>query len=150
MVTFLQQFRAARTVPVQLTAMAAAGDAPLVIRPGIQIDGEVAADVPVHLLGEFSGIVRAPLIIVGRHAEVRGRFEAGHVIVEGRVVDGDIFAGRLELRPTSDVTGTAICRELELDEGALFEGQHRRHPDPLAVAGQWANGATVSLGTFGA
>ena len=140
MKTLLQAYRAntgRRSMVSEVALPVPANDAPLVLGAGTEITGNIVSKVPVHVLAAFHGRVQGPVIFIAKTAEVTGRFEAGHIVVEGCVADGDLIADLLVLRPGCDVACAIMCRELIVEEGALFEGQYRRHADPLRIGRQF-------------
>lgn len=115
-------------------AVPAANDAPTTIGRGVKLRGTVDAPSPVQVVGEVTGMIRAPAITIEQGARIEGTIAADVIICQGQVVDSDIFAKRLVLKSSAEVTGEICCSDLEIEEGALFEGKHRRHVNPLSQA----------------
>ncbi|QXL83394.1 polymer-forming cytoskeletal protein [Comamonas sp. NLF-1-9] len=84
---------------------------------GLRIDGEVHGDVRAD--------VEPSIVVISESAQVQGRVQAAHVIVNGTVL-GPVHAGELlELQPRARVTGDVHYKALEMHQGALISGQMR-------------------------
>lgn len=144
MMSFLQDLRSRSgtrsqsepgSIPIsKLTFPVAANDVPLSLGRGVNLRGDLESPSPVQIVGHVTGMIRAPAIVIERSARVEGTLAADVVICEGQIVDSNVYANTLVLKTGCEMTGEIYCRELEIEEGALFEGKHRRHPDPLALA----------------
>ncbi|MEM7775694.1 MAG: polymer-forming cytoskeletal protein [Pseudomonadota bacterium] len=112
----------------------AANDVPLVLGPDIRILGcfETTGELEIH--GEIEGEVRAQNITLGRRGRLSGTAVAERVTVYGIVEDGFIFANRIVLGESCDVTGELYYKALDIQSGSLFEGKSRRHDDPKSLA----------------
>lgn len=112
----------------------AANDVPLTLGRGVNLRGDIEAPNPVQIVGHVCGMIRAPAIFVERSARINGTLAADVIICEGQVLDSDVYANHLVLKSGCELTGQVFCLDLQIEEGALFEGKHRRHPDPLSLA----------------
>ncbi len=82
----------------------------------LQIDGEVKGDILAA--GE-----RPSLVQVGEKAVIMGRIHAAHVVIQGRVV-GPVHAdGLLELKSRASIVGSVQYHALEMQQGAIIEGE---------------------------
>lgn len=85
---------------------------------GLRIDGEVIGDITAS-----EGA--ASILVISEMASVTGRIDAGHVIINGRVM-GPIHASELlELQPKANITGDVSYKALEMHQGAVIFGQLR-------------------------
>ena len=85
---------------------------------GLRIDGEVIGDITAN-----EGA--ASILVISEMASVTGRIDAGHVIINGRVM-GPIHASELlELQPKANITGDVSYKALEMHQGAVISGQLR-------------------------
>ncbi len=144
MMSFLQDLRSrsgsqspseSGPIPIsKLTFPAAANDVPLTLGRGVNLRGDLESPSPVQVVGHVTGMIRAPAIVVERSARVEGTLAADVIICEGQIVDTNVYANHLVLKTGCEMTGEIYCRDLQIEEGALFEGKHRRHADPLALA----------------
>jgi len=90
----------------------------------LSLAGNVRVDGSVD--GELLG---ASLVILGPNARVRGRIQAGSVLVLGAQVNADIDArGAIELRQGASVVGTVAAAEIHMDPDIEFRGKCDLHP----------------------
>jgi cytoskeletal protein CcmA (bactofilin family) len=83
---------------------------------GLRIDGHVRGNIT--LVGDQPG-----MLVVSEQAEVEGEIRVHHVLVNGQV-KGPIHAGQtLELQPKAVVTGDVHYKRLEMQMGAVVQGQ---------------------------
>ena len=83
---------------------------------GLRIDGEVHGDVIA--IGEGRSI-----LVISENARVHGKVKASHVIISGEV-RGPVFSDEmLELQPKARVTGNVRYEVLEMNPGALVDGE---------------------------
>ena len=83
---------------------------------GLRIDGEVHGDVVA--VGEGRSI-----LVISENARVHGKVKASHVIISGEV-RGPVFSDEmLELQPKARVTGNVRYEVLEMNTGALVDGE---------------------------
>ena len=108
-------------------------EGPFTVGPDVRIWGTVGTNNAVQVLGFVDGSINGREVYVSPTAMVTGDIIAKHVIVQGQVL-GNIFADVLVLEASSDVRGEIYHRELDLREGARFEGKSRRHDKPQTLA----------------
>ena len=73
------------------------------------------------------------MVHVLAQAMVVGDLVAAEVFVDGQV-QGNIFSDKLTLEAASQVDGEIYYANLELRNGAYFEGKSRKHPKPRSLA----------------
>lgn len=108
-------------------------EGPFIVGPDVRIWGTIGTSKDVHVLGFVDGSVNGHEVYVSPTAMVTGDIIATHVVVQGQVL-GNIFADLLVLEASADVRGEIYHRELDLREGAKFEGKSRRHDKPKTLA----------------
>jgi len=83
---------------------------------GLRIDGEVHGDVIA------SGDGRS-ILVISENARVHGKVKASHVIINGEVRGPVVSDEMLELQPKARVTGDIRYEILEMNPGALVDGE---------------------------
>ena len=90
----------------------------------LSIDGEVSCDEDLTIEGSVTGfvLVRGGTLVIGTSARLEADLRATHIIVHGRV-RGAIAAGeRIELGPSAVVEGSLSAGQINIAEGARFNG----------------------------
>lgn len=83
---------------------------------GLRVDGKVFGNVVAN--GEQPGI-----LVLSEHAQIEGEIRVPHVVLNGSVV-GQVYAAEsLELQPKANVTGDVHYKKLEMQLGAVVQGQ---------------------------
>lgn len=95
-----------------------------ILGKGSAFDGKLTFEGTVRIDGEFSGEIRTQgTLLVGESAQITAQITASTVSIEGQV-QGDIRASaRVELQSTARVVGKLHCPSLEIQRGAVFDGQ---------------------------
>jgi cytoskeletal protein CcmA (bactofilin family) len=83
---------------------------------GLRIDGEVHGDVIAT--GEGRSI-----LVISENARVHGKVLASHVIINGEVKGPVHCDEMLELQPKARVTGDVRYEILEMNPGAMIDGE---------------------------
>ena len=83
---------------------------------GLRIDGEVHGDVLA--IGDGRSI-----LVISENARVHGKVKASHVIINGEVRGPVVSDEMLELQPKARVTGDIRYEILEMNPGALVDGE---------------------------
>ncbi|MDH4052270.1 MAG: polymer-forming cytoskeletal protein [Rubrivivax sp.] len=100
-------------------------------REGLRIDGHVNGDI----VAEPSA---RSLVVISEKARVRGKVNAGHVIINGEVVGPVVSTEMLELQPKARVLGDVSYQVLEMHPGATIDGELKpikaAEPPPLKLA----------------
>jgi cytoskeletal protein CcmA (bactofilin family) len=102
---------------------------------GLRLDGSIACDGVLRILGDIRGDVscdpeRDGTVIVGPSGNVAGTIRAPHIIVGGRVC-GPMAASRsLEIQAGASVAGDASYRALRIHPGGVLEGSLSRIEAP--------------------
>ena len=120
--------------------------APTMIAEGTRLRGTVAFFSATYIFGLVDGNLdhqSAEPLQIGRTGWINGNIVAlGTVIIEGRV-DGDIrSSSKVRLLPTANVRGLILAPAVEIQAGAMFNGELKplspnkatAPPGPLLVA----------------
>ena len=98
------------------------------IAENTQVQGDVRFSGQLFVNGHVDGSIVAEVeseatLIVSEVGSVKGEIRAPFVVVNGRV-NGDVHAGtRVELAPEAKVSGNVYYRLIEMQLGAMVEGQ---------------------------
>lgn len=85
---------------------------------GLRIDGEVHGDIIA--VGDAPNI-----LVISENAQVHGKVNAGHVIINGTVTGPVQSDQLLELQPKAHITGDVRYEVLEMHQGATIDGELR-------------------------
>jgi cytoskeletal protein CcmA (bactofilin family) len=88
---------------------------------GTHITGEIVSCGPLHIEGSVAGGVTAHELSIGPHAAVDGKVRADQIRMDGQVA-GEVVCDRLQMGPAASLQGRLVCRQLELERGALLQG----------------------------
>jgi cytoskeletal protein CcmA (bactofilin family) len=107
-----------------------------VLGPDIAIDGDLTAEVDLHLDGRIKGDIRCAALIQGETSEVAGTVVAESARVAG-TIKGSISAGVLVILKTARIEGDVAYDALTIEEGAQVDGKFTpRTAEPkLTLAG---------------
>ncbi len=94
------------------------------------VEGTIDFPGPVIIEGNVLGDIRCTSLIIMERGAVDGTIVADRVTVLGEA-SGEIFANWLTLKAACSVSADIFHRQLELEDGAYFEGRSRRHASPL-------------------
>ena len=97
---------------------------------GVRIDGSVKG----HLTGQAPQGQPQPLLVLSDQGRIEGSVTCGDALINGKV-KGDLdIAHVLELQASSQVCGTVRYRHLQMDVGAVVQGQLlNMGPEPVPV-----------------
>jgi len=96
----------------------------VVLQKGCQLEGRLQFEGTARIDGRFKGEIFTPdILLIGDEAKVEGQIEADIVVISGKF-DGEIFAThRVEIQAPAVVHGTIHASILQIEEGAIFEGE---------------------------
>jgi len=95
-----------------------------VLAAGLTVVGDIETEGTVRIDGRLEGSVRrAGSIIIGTDAVVQGNVSAREVVVGGSVQGNINAVDRVELQPTSVVTGDVEANAVLIQEGATLRGR---------------------------
>jgi cytoskeletal protein CcmA (bactofilin family) len=92
---------------------------------GSEFNGKLSFFGTVRIEGKFDGEIRSDdTLVVASGGEVRGRLDVGTLIVTGGVVEAEVNARVcVELHPPGRLAGEVNTPSLQIERGALFQGQ---------------------------
>lgn len=94
-----------------------------IIGPGMKVVGDIETDGTVRVEGRVDGSVRAgKAVVVGKDGVVDGTIETQDAVISGRVTGTLTAQSRLEIHATSRIDGDVIARRIQLEEGAMLNG----------------------------
>jgi len=111
-----------------------ANDGCMLLPTGVVLTGTLDVPLDLEVRGRLDGEARAQRITVAKGAEVLGDLVAHSVVVHGRVAEGAIFADKVVLEEGCAVDSEIYYAEIDIRQGALFEGKTRKHEAPTALA----------------
>ncbi len=109
-----------------------------IIAPGTRVQGDVEAEGTVRIEGEVLGDVRAgKAVVVGKEGVVEGDVATQDAVLSGTVRGMVVAASRLELQSTCRVEGEVRALRMQLEEGAILNGQVTMGEDaPVSISSE--------------
>ncbi len=103
-----------------------------IIGPGMTIIGDCKTDGTVRIEGSVEGSVKAgKAVVIGKKGSVKGDIVTQDAVISGRV-DGKLTAAsRLELQATCRIDGEVHTRRMQLEEGAVLNGNVVMGPEAV-------------------
>lgn len=125
------------------------------VAEGVEIDGDVAFHGGLRIdggvRGQLSGRSRdgeePALLVLSQTGRIEGSVRCGHALINGHVT-GDLEVEHfVELQAGARITGTLRYRQLQMDVGAIVQGQlvHIDAAAPAAAAAPPAAAPLVAL-----
>ncbi len=103
--------------------MAKVAGAETIIAHGVRLDGDLVAEGDLVIEGEVHGTVKTKGDLrVGDQALVEANVEAGNAVISGTVRGNIVVRGKLELFPSSQMTGDVVTEVLAIGPGAQVNG----------------------------
>lgn len=94
-----------------------------IIGPGMTIVGDCETDGTIRIEGSVEGSVKAgKAVVVGKGGVVTGNIVTQDALISGRVEGTLVAASRLELQATCRIDGEIQTRRMQLEEGAVLNG----------------------------
>lgn len=94
-----------------------------IIAAGMKVVGDCTTDGTLRIEGTVEGTVRAgKAVVVGKDGLVDGHVHTQDAVVGGRITGSLTAASRLELQSTARVDGEVRARRMQLEEGAVLNG----------------------------
>lgn len=95
-----------------------------IIAAGMTVVGDCTTDGTIRIEGSVEGTVRAgKAVVVGKEGLVDGHVHTQDAVVGGRITGSLTASSRLELQSTAQVDGEVRARRMQLEEGAVLNGQ---------------------------
>ena len=103
-----------------------------IIGPGMTIVGDCQTDGTVRVEGSIEGSIKAgKAVVVGKQGVVTGDIVTQDAVISGRVEGTVTAASRLELQATCRIDGEVQTRRMQLEEGAVLNGNVVMGPDAV-------------------
>ena len=94
-----------------------------IIGPGMTIVGNLETDGTVRIEGTVKGGIKAgKAVVIGKKGVVAGDVSTNDAVISGRVEGTLVAASRLELQATCRIDGEVHTRRMQLEEGAVLNG----------------------------
>jgi len=126
------------------------------VAAGTEIVGNLRFGHQLYINGRVDGDVTATegseaTVVISETGSVRGDIRVPNVVISGRV-EGNVFAaGRVELAAKAQVRGNVHYRLMEMQLGALVEGQLLHHDsaagrgDTTAASPLWGRASRIGV-----
>ena len=94
------------------------------IASGISIKGKIEGTDKVRISGQFEGSIQCKSTVsIEERGKVKGRIDAGSVVVAGEI-DGDIDStGRVDIQSQGRINGNIKAAHFTLSPKSVFDGQ---------------------------
>lgn len=97
-----------------------------IVAPGMQVLGDCVTDGTLRIEGHVVGSVyAAKAVVVGQAGVVEGDIRTQDAVIAGAVIGTLLAASRLEVQDGARIEGEVHARRLQLDEGAVLNGEIR-------------------------
>lgn len=94
-----------------------------IIAHGVRLEGDLLAEGDIVIEGEVHGTVKTKGDLrIGDQALVEANIEASNAVVSGEIRGNILVHGKLELFPSSKMTGDVITEVLAIGPGAQVNG----------------------------
>lgn len=94
-----------------------------VIAHGVRLDGDLVAEGDLIIEGEVHGTVKTKGDLrIGDQALVEADIEAGNALISGTIRGNLVVYGKLEMLPSSSMTGDVSTEVLAIGPGAKVNG----------------------------
>ena len=109
----------------------------VVLQQGCSLEGRLQFEGTARIDGKFKGEIFTPdILIIGSEARVEGQVEADVVIISGHFNGNILATQRVEIQPPAIVKGVIQTGILQVEEGAVFEGETKMlGPVPILRSG---------------
>ena len=102
------------------------GEITVLMEKSCRLEGKLFFEGTARLDGEFKGEIHSSdTLIIGKSAQVEGEIHVPTVMVIGKFEGKIIATERVDLLKSSYVKGTIESKELQIEPGALFEGESK-------------------------
>jgi cytoskeletal protein CcmA (bactofilin family) len=88
----------------------------------LTVNGKLESDGEIRIYGSVLGQINAVRLIVGRGACVEGDVIAKNVHIGGKLI-GRVFAPKVALDSTADITGRIFHNTADIAKGAVIDGR---------------------------
>ncbi len=97
-----------------------------IVGPGMLLVGDLVTDGTVRIEGRVRGSIWAgKAVVVGREGSVEGELRTADAVIAGSVHGLLLASSRLEVQGEARIEGDVHARRLQLEEGAVLNGDVR-------------------------
>ncbi|MEX0856051.1 MAG: polymer-forming cytoskeletal protein [Gemmatimonadota bacterium] len=97
-----------------------------IIGPGMQVAGDCTTEGTIRIEGRVVGSVWAgKAVVIGKNGVLHGDLHTQDAVIAGEVVGTLLVASRLEIQGSARIEGEIQARRVQLEEGALLNGDVR-------------------------
>jgi cytoskeletal protein CcmA (bactofilin family) len=94
-----------------------------IIGPGMKVVGDLVTDGTLRIEGTVEGTIRAgKAVVIGKDGVVDGSIVTQDAVISGRLRGTLTAESRLELQASSRIDGDVQARRMQLEEGAVLNG----------------------------
>ncbi len=105
---------------------AGGGSDDLLLGQGAMLEGKLTFKGTVRIDARFTGsIVTDDVLIVGEHARIEAEIACGTIVVDGEVKGSVKASAGVELRPRGRLFGSVDTPSLQVEKGAVLQGEVR-------------------------
>lgn len=113
-------FNKDKNTPAEKTASASA----TLISAGTTVQGDLKSQSDLRIDGTIHGNVSCGAkVVIGPSGFVEGNIEGAHADISGRLVGNVVAKEMVQLRTKCQVQGNVTAASLQIDAGAIFNGQ---------------------------
>ncbi len=95
-----------------------------VVGPSVTVEGDFASEGNIIVKGTVSGnVTTSRLLSVEEGARIFANVKAGTAVIAGSIKGNVKVESKLELTETAQILGDIVCRDLEVESGALIQGK---------------------------
>ena len=95
---------------------------PSVLGADFRAEGEIISEGEVHIFGTFKGNMTAHKLMLGEGGTIEGKVKAESAVINGKL-SGSLSAKSVVLGRTASVTADIIYSSMEVETGAVYDGQ---------------------------
>jgi cytoskeletal protein CcmA (bactofilin family) len=107
-----------------------------IIGPGMKVVGDLETEGTLRIEGDVRGTVRAgKAVVVGKDGSVDGDIHTQDAVVSGTVMGSLVAESRLEVQATARIEGDVRALRMQLEEGAVLNGNLAMGPGEVAAGG---------------
>ncbi len=102
------------------------GKVETILGNGTRIEGDISTNGSLRIEGEVVGKIKAKGdLFIGESGKIKNEIEARNIIIAGTVAGNVVAHNKLELLPSSTLSGDVMTETLKIEEGARFVGSSK-------------------------
>ncbi|HYF05251.1 MAG TPA: polymer-forming cytoskeletal protein [Patescibacteria group bacterium] len=95
-----------------------------VVGPSVKIQGDLNSEGNIRIQGHVHGNVKtSESVFIEETAKITADIQAGNVICAGEITGNMKVAGKMIMQSPSHITGNLECGILQVEDGAVFNGE---------------------------